>query len=710
MSNSIIINNFTTALTTKPVLYFGNKTADPKHTFYDAETNERFLFLPPNIDQTPDAWNAFIKYPNFECSMCNVNVFENALCSLHGLDKIDADQLHFYCNPECHKNRVALDLVYEDQSILIRDADGGIELGQVLDAVSEAFNVSSDTLSLGDFERDDCIGQVLRSDKRTISSQPVVCPGLEAFGRYQGTDKTSDDFIYFDELTSTNVIKVFEPAVKFLCDYFNDKDMPAILGNVNFGAFYVNIRTKSFHLFVGGGMQVSPGGNKYPLCKTMIRLLLSRRAEKYIKTDHVWAPWYNAVKSVKESDQGIFGSDPNALRKLLRQRPVPVVIDLVEQPNKPNEPEQPAAPVEFRQRCIKAASGLPNVTKAYRPQAGKWYGGFKEMVKHLGTLKVPQGELKPIHVVLEDDAHIRLSSKVTLVTGTLEQQRNFLTQVAQWMTAKWTGKKWAKENPVFVDFKRVVDSNGLNDWFNKLNSTEDPLWDLRNRVETALSDPSVCENETYLRRLLDIVGVEHPEEDAEMELDLGLVTENQLRQMLDLVKEPEIGVTSKPKNHEQLRALAQQTVNNTDAAILALRNEMKALNGKVVSENHPVEQFNGVSNAEKYSLDPEVLRKALNVDLDSDDDSSSSYEEEEEEQPSNVRPREMVEVQEEEPQQSKRIRVSPMGRDLSPNEREALCGNVRSTYNMLREVFPDEEDRQLRHDMIGYDGTSKIKW
>lgn len=724
MSNSITIDNTTTTtMTPKEVMYFGHKTAKPEHTFYDAETNERFLFLPPNIGHNPAAWNAFVNQPNYECSVCNINIFENALCSLHGLDKIDADQLHFYCNPECHKTRVALDLTFEEHTILVRDADGGIEVGQVLNAVAAACDVSPDTLSLGEFEHDDCIGQVLRSNARTIVARrvaaPQVAPDLEAFGPFQGTDQYSEDNIYLDELTNIKSTMVFGPVIDFLRRYFNDPDMPAILGNVNFGAFYVNRRTKSLHFFLAPGVQLVPRGDKYPLCKNMVRLLMSKRSEKYIQTDNTWAPWYHAIKSVKAADQGIFGSDHNALRKLLRQLPVRQVIDLVAEEAEdvaPVEKVEPVAPIpqevsNFRQHSINAASGLRKITKAYRPDANKWFTGFEELVQHLDVLQVPRDELKPIHVVLEDH-HIRLSSKVVLVPGTLEQKLAFLTQIAQWMTAKWTGKEWCKKNPALTDFKRVVGSGELHAWIETFgHAVEDPLWGLRQQVEAALQDASVAEDQDMMYRVVDIFGMARPEEDAEVELDLSLVNEQQLRQMLALVQDADSKpqVSNKPQTHDELKDLAQQTMDNTEAAIAALKNEMRAMSGKVVQGDHPVAQQNGISEAERYSLDPEILRKQLEAELaqDSDDDDDDSDSLSEEPIESLTRPRE--EHEEEEPS-TKRNRVSTEGLELSPDQREALHGNVRSTYNALREMFPDEEDRQIRYNMIGHDAQSEVKW
>ncbi len=720
MSNAIIIdNNPPIFVPPKQAVYFGHKTAKPEHTFFDVQSGERFLFLPPNIGNNPAAWNAFVKLPNYGCSVCDVQIFHNALCSVLGADDIDAPNLYFYCNPECHKVRVELDLTFEEHKIHIRDAEGGIEVGQVLDALSEALDISPNALSLGNFERDDCIGQVLRSNDRTIVARgvaaPQVAPGLEAFGPFRGTDELSANNIHFDQLTNINSTVVFGAAIHFLHRYYNDPTMPAILGNVNYGVFYVNRLTNSLHFFLGPGMQLVPGGDKYRLCKDMVRLLLSKRAEKYIQKDENWAPWYHAVKSVKAAEQGVFGSDPNALRKLLRQLPVREVIDLVEAaPVAPVEEVQEAA--VLRQHSIQAASGLPKITKSSRPPADQWFAGYKELVRNMDVLLVPRAELNPIHVVLED-GHIHLSRQVNLVPGTLEQKRAFLTQIAQWMTLRWKGKQWLKDNPALADFKRVVDSNQLDEWFENFNiHVADPLWGLRQQVEAAWADAGVAQDEGKMHRLMAIFGVEHSDQDAEMVLELGSVNEQQLRQMLALAQESDktkTNVPSKPQTHEELKQLAEQTLQNTNAALDALNSEMRALSGKVLEHDHPVAQHNGSSAVERYSLNEEFLRKQIEAQMgqefnsSDDEDDSDSLMEEEGAIETLTRARE---EDEEEEHPTKRNRVSVQGRELSRDEHEVLRNNNRAAYNELSEMFPGDENRQTRYDMIGHDGISEVKW
>ena len=80
-----------------------------------------------------------------------------------------------------------------------------------------------------------------------------------------------------------------------------------------------------------------------------------------------------------------------------------------------------------------------------------------------------------------------------------------------------------------------------------------------------------------------------------------------------------------PKTHDELKALAVQTKENTTAALQELKDELKRMAGKVVDKDHAQADGSALAMAaNEYSLDPTVLAQQLaGQDGDSDDSISS---------------------------------------------------------------------------------------
>ncbi len=91
-----------------------------------------------------------------------------------------------------------------------------------------------------------------------------------------------------------------------------------------------------------------------------------------------------------------------------------------------------------------------------------------------------------------------------------------------------------------------------------------------------------------------------------------------------------------PTTQEELKDLAVQTKQNTDAALLELTNELRRMAGKVVTRDYEVlKDVGGDDAASMYTLDPAVLEKqaaaAVGMDESSSSSDSSDYSDEEEE-------------------------------------------------------------------------------
>ena len=100
---------------------------------------------------------------------------------------------------------------------------------------------------------------------------------------------------------------------------------------------------------------------------------------------------------------------------------------------------------------------------------------------------------------------------------------------------------------------------------------------------------------------------------GEKTLDFSKYSVETLKQLCEF-KEPE-KKKQKILSYEELKALSEQTMQNTNRAIQELQNESKRLHGKVVASDYPKENFKNI-----YSIDENVIRAQLEEELSSSDD------------------------------------------------------------------------------------------